>query len=84
MPNKYETPGWERRQLIWQHNGLRGRAISFRSLIHAVKHSPSTTAAAKAAAMNIEFHLDLLIERLETRDDSAINRLVGFCPKPKR
>lgn len=84
MTNKYATPGWRRRQVIWQHNGLRGRAISFRSLIHAIKHSPSTTAAAKASAMNIEFHLDRLIERLETRDDLAINCLVGFFPKPKR
>lgn len=56
-----------KRQLIWQHNGLQGRNGMAKAAMRSVILAPTTTSAAKAKAAKILKELEKLGEQLKER-----------------
>ena len=58
---------WQRRQLVWQHNGLLGTAALTLQGMRTIQIRPTTTDESRALAQRIEGLTILLAESLKTR-----------------
>lgn len=62
------TP-WNKRQYIWQHNGLRGSAVLVQKVLQNIADGPSTTPQAKQLANAMLLNIYPLQDALKTRVD---------------